>query len=283
MRDDTEIRLLRREEWTEFSLLNKEVFPNDATNYDSFVRIVDDNRLFGLFSHDNILVGFVSVAYYGDTGGHLPNIGVKTSEQNHGLGSKLMQFAINWFRQHNCSTIILYTQHDNYHAQHLYKKFGFKIAGTSWHYFVPFSSVTPTHKCQCTNIKEDEIAIVEAKYPASFPPSQIQRHLESEHNMVLVLKDETGKIVGACRFSPGFPGCFPFEIDRVDFFDDFVSGISNYSTDVFDYVRVVFSDNEELAQLCDSRDYKLHHKLFKMILKLDEAVSDACDDSTVSE
>ena len=46
--------------------------------------------------------------------------------------------------------------------------------------------------------------------------------------------------------------------------DDYVEGIRHYARPEFDYIRLTFTDNPELAQLCNSRGYRLHHTLFKM-------------------
>ncbi|MFX1562477.1 MAG: hypothetical protein ACFFDP_04135, partial [Promethearchaeota archaeon] len=98
--------------------------------------------------------------------------------------------------------------------------------------------------------------------------TQIRRFIDKGY-LVFTLKSLGGKIVGACRFTPSFPGCFPFEIENIDSFDDFISGLRPYSLPQFDFVRVTFTDNDELAQLCNSRSYKLHHLLYKMQLELE--------------
>jgi hypothetical protein len=188
--------------------------------------------------------------------------------QNKGLGTKLMEAALDWFKKEEMHQAILYTQDHNIVAQHLYKNFGFSITGTTWHYFVPYSTINPTGLYACDKIKNEEIELVSKQYNDSLPASKIERLLESDSNLVLILKDDQNQICGACRFSPLFPGCFPFEIDGTEYFDDFVFGIQKYSLPDYDYVRLTFIDNPELAALCDSRDYKLHHKLFQMTLNL---------------
>ena len=182
-----------------------------------------------------------------------------------------MESAVDWFKKENAPRAILYTQDYNTVAQHLYKKFGFSVTGTTWHYFVPFSTINPTGLYSCQRINDDEIDIVGTRYNESFPASQIRRFLESDENIVLILKDENGQLQGACRFSPLFPGCFPFEIESPECLDDFVFGIQKLSLPENDYVRLTFTDNPELAALCDSRGYRLHHRLYKMTLNLEES------------
>jgi hypothetical protein len=56
----------------------------------------------------------------------------------------------------------------------------------------------------------------------------------------------------------------PFRIDNLDGIDDFISGLEEYSLPEYDYVRLTFTDNENLAELCDKRGYKQHHRLYRM-------------------
>ncbi|MFX0207555.1 MAG: hypothetical protein ACFFDT_16330, partial [Candidatus Hodarchaeota archaeon] len=101
-----------------------------------------------------------------------------------------------------------------------YKKFGFSISGTTWHYFVPFDSLRPLNIYTCKEILENEIDLVGQKYIDTLPAAQIERFLASDEFHVLTLKNDNEDIVGACRFTPSFPGCFPFVLDIIDSFDD---------------------------------------------------------------
>ena len=117
------------------------------------------------------------------------------------------------------------------------------------------------------NMMVNEIEVVGAQFQSSLPAAQIHRFLERDQ-LVFTLRDQTGKVVGACRFTPSFPGCFPFEIHGTEGFDDFIKGLRVNALPEFDYVRVTFTDNPKLGQLCERRGYRLHHKLHKMQLKL---------------
>ena len=85
---------------------------------------------------------------------------------------------------------------------------------------------------------------------------------------MLTLKDKNSRIVGACRFDPQFPGCFPFEIAETESFDDFINGLRSHSLPTFDYIRITFTDQPKLAELCEERGYKLHHRLYQMMADL---------------
>ncbi|MFX0106920.1 MAG: hypothetical protein ACFE7R_01420, partial [Candidatus Hodarchaeota archaeon] len=157
---------------------------------------------------------------------------------------------------------------DNYTAQGLYTRYGFQKVGTTWHYYIPYDSLKPLGQFSCETIRPEEIDFVGEKYRTSLPPTQIRRFLEHGESLVFTLKDSQNNVVGVCRFTPSFPGCFPFEIDHVDLVDDFISCIKSHALPEYDYIRLTFTDNPELAQLCEERGYRLHHRLFKMGLKL---------------
>ncbi|MHA2271091.1 MAG: GNAT family N-acetyltransferase [Candidatus Hodarchaeales archaeon] len=255
---------MKRKDWLEFHRLDEEIFPEDMVSQEGFMEQVKREGSFALKAHSGQIVGQLTLARFGEHKGWLKRIGVAASMQQRGLGTKLMEFAFKWFQaQRTIKKVILYTQHDNVAAQRLYSSFGFKKAGTTWQYFVPFKSLKPLGRYKCQLIQPEEIEAAGEQYNRSLPAAQIRRFLE-EDQLIVTLKDQNRRIVGICRFSPRFPGCFPFEIDQIQSFDDFLHGIRRYGRPEFDYIRLTFMDNAELAQLCKSRGYRLHHKLFKM-------------------
>ncbi len=259
---------MKQEDWKAFDRLEAELFPEDRAIHETFTRWVEQGGFFALESASEQLVGYLVVTRFGEDAAQLNRIGIAKSMQRQGLGTKLMVFALNWYReQGGIKQIILYVQEDNVAAQRLYRKFGFEAVATTWHYFVPFATLKPLGRYDCQPIKPDEIEDVGKQFCDALPAPQIRRFLRRDH-LVITLKAPSGKIVGVCRFTPRFPGCFPFEIEQVESFDDFVAGLRPYSLSQFDYVRVTFTDNPELLQLLEKRGYKLHHKLFKMVLTL---------------
>jgi ribosomal protein S18 acetylase RimI-like enzyme len=261
--DEFLIRPMREEDWMDYEKIDEEIFPDDRVNQESFQKQVAGRPFFAL-EVEGRLAGMLILARFGEDAGHLARIGVTVSLQNRGFGAKLMECAMSWFRNEKISQVILYTQDHNKHAQHLYKKFGFEVIGTTWHYFVPFNTISPTGNFVCTPIQEDEIESVGKKYHDYLPAAQIRRFIESEDYHILVLKNKAEDVVGACRFTPSFPGSMPFRIDNLDSVDDFIYGMETLSLPEYDYVRLTFTDNAGLAALCDSRGYKLHHKLYRM-------------------
>ncbi len=223
------IRSMSADDWDAFYQIDQDIFPEDMMREVTFRERVEAEGFFALETNDGKLAGYLIVSRFGESGGHLGRIGVARAFQRQGLGTQLMRRAIEWFKaQGDITHAYLYTQHDNHPAQSLYKRFGFKVVGTTWHYFVPFDTIKPTHKYTCQPILPEEIERVGAQYEANLPAASIRRFLEREF-LILTLKDKEGRIVGACRYSPKFPGCFPFEIDDVEYFDYFIQGLRAYS------------------------------------------------------
>jgi len=248
--------------------MDAEIFPDDPLEERFFLKRIEREGCFTLLL-DGKIVGNLIVARYGKDGGHLGRIGVAKAHHNKGLGSVLLECAIDWFQQQGgIREVHLYTQDFNKPAQTLYKKYGFERSGTTWHYFVPFNSLQPLNRYSCQKIQENEIDSVGDRFP-SMPPEQIRGFLTYEENLVLTVKDQYGDIQGACRFTPSFPGCMPFEITSLECFDDFLMGIKELSLPEYDYCRVTFTDIPQLAKLCEDRGYRLHHRLHKMSLSLE--------------
>ena len=262
-----DIRPAKSEDWDEFHVMDLEVFPDDAMKEDWFKKRTERDGSFVLIQDDRI-IGNLIVARFGDDEAHLGRIAVAKSHQGKGFGSMLMEYAIDWFRKQGGIRVAhLYTQDFNESAQGLYKKYGFKRSGTTWSYYVPYDSVEPNKKHTCQKIQKEEIDSVGSRW-SSLPPEQIRRFLATEEQDVLTLKDMEGNIEGVCRFTPSFPGCFPFEITSLDCFDDFLAGLMEFKLPEHDYLRVTFTDLPDLANLCDKREYRLHHRLHKMSLAL---------------
>ncbi|MFW9814271.1 MAG: GNAT family N-acetyltransferase [Candidatus Thorarchaeota archaeon] len=262
------LRPMRAEDWDRFHEMDKSAFEEgDLMREDHFQNLLNTDGFIALETGD-LLVGYIRVSRYGSEEGHLGRIGVASSHQKQGWGKVLMEHAIEWFKKEgDVKTVHLYTQDYNVPAQSLYRLYGFEVSGTTWSYVVPFAGLEPKGGYVCQVIDEDDIEVVSEMFP-SLPSAQIRKYLESEENQVLTLKDDRGNILGAARFTPSFPGCFPFEITSINCFDDFISGIKEFTPSEFDHVRSTFTDNEELAEFCGERGYHLHHRLYKMSLHL---------------
>ena len=261
-----EIRQAISDDWETFHKIDIEIFPEDAMREDSFSKRVEDDGFF-ILELDNEMIGYLLVQRYGKDEGYVARIGVVEEHRGKGFGKLLMKHGLYWFRKQGNIKAVHLQADLNEAALGLYKTTGFKKVGTTWHYFVPFDSVEPKGEYSCHEIQEGEIKTVVNIFPST-PPEQIRKFLSDEDVHVLVLKNKDGHIKGFARFSPKFPGCFPFEMTSADCFDDFVMGLKKYSLPEFDYVRTTFTNIPELADICENRNYKMHHKLHKMTLKL---------------
>lgn len=265
---DYTLRPMREEDWSRFHEMEKTAFEEeDLMREEHFHNLLDTDGFIALETGD-LLIGYIRVSRFGSEEGHLGRIGVAGSHQRQGWGMLLMEHAIDWFKnQGGVKTVHLYTQDYNTSAQSLYRRYGFGVTGKTWNYVVPFAGLEPKGGFLCHTIEEDDIESVAEMFP-SLPSAQIRKFMENDEHHVITLKDENGTIVGAARFTPSYPGCFPFEITSVEGFDDFIAGIQDMTPPEFDDMRCIFTDNEELAKVCDERGYHLHHRLHKMSLHL---------------
>jgi ribosomal-protein-alanine N-acetyltransferase len=144
-----EIRPMKAEDWEEFRVMGAEIFSEDPIDEDFFRKRVDRDGFFALIL-DGHIIGNLIVAPFGKDEGHLGRIGVAKAHQKKGFGSMLMEYAIKWLTQQGGITAVhLYTQDFNNTAQSLYKKYGFRKSGSTWHYFVPFDSLQPKNEYSC--------------------------------------------------------------------------------------------------------------------------------------
>jgi ribosomal protein S18 acetylase RimI-like enzyme len=70
-------------------------------------------------------VGYLRSSQRGDTG-HLDRIAVHPDYQGHGIGTRLLAEAIEFFRTEKVKVVTLNTQKDNAVSQRLYRRFGFQ-------------------------------------------------------------------------------------------------------------------------------------------------------------
>jgi len=256
------------EDWKEFHKLDLEIFPEDEVWEDTFRKRVGGDGFF-ILDLDDEMIGYLMIQRYGKDEGYIGRIGVRETNRGRGYGRLLMDHGIDWFRNQGDIKAVHLQADLNEAALGLYKNTGFKKVGTTWHYFVPFDSLEPKGEYSTNEIQESEIDTIIDIFP-SIPPEQIRKFLEHDDVHVVVLKDGEGTIQGFARFSPKFPGCFPFQITSPDCFDDFVSGLKQFGFPEFDYVRTTFTDIPDLAKICEKRGYRLHHQLYKMTLVLDK-------------
>ncbi|MFX1565639.1 MAG: GNAT family N-acetyltransferase [Promethearchaeota archaeon] len=265
MSPELTIRPMRNDDLTTFQQIDAKIFDvNDQLSEEFFLQRVQMPGFFALETKTGGQIGYLILGQFSDEIGHLGRIGVKKSMQSQGIGSYLMEFALNWFlQQEKIQEVQLYTQVDNLHAQGLYKKFGFQVIGQTLHYFVPFDSLTAKGSFSLQLAQPEEFSRIADLFPKALPIGAIRRYHKKEQP-IYILRDVSDNIVGAARFTPSFPGCFPFELNTILGFDDFVFGFQPLCVPPSEFLRITYHENEQLAQLCETRHYKLHHRLFRM-------------------
>ena len=264
------IRPISQDDWSSFEILDQETFPDDRVTKKYFDLYLASDGFYALESDNGDLLGYVKITDLKDGTGFMSRIAVAKAQQRQGLGSKLMEFCLQWFRTRNIRQVDLNTQDFNESAQRLYQKFGFNRIGTMWHYFFSFKALqSASHRYHIQLLQPEEIDLVYQLFPETMGLSRIRLWLERDDLEIYTLKNRTGNIVGACRFTPSFPGCSPFELKHLDGLDDFVAGLRPLIPQEFDYIRLTFTNNPELAKTLEERRCKLHHRLYQMRLRLE--------------
>ena len=260
---------MRQDDWSSFDILDQETFPEDRVTRNYFHLYLASDGFYALESDAGNLLGYVKITDLKDKTGFLSRIAVAQALQQQGLGSHLMEFCLRWFRKRNVRQIDLNTQDFNVSAQRLYQKFGFTRIGTMWHYIVPFKVLQPeSHRYKIQILQPQEIEPISQLFPETMGVSRLQLWQGRADLDIYTLKNHTGDIVGACRFTPSFPGCSPFELKHLAGLDDFVAGLRPLVPPEYDYIHLTFTNNPKLAELFEKRRCKLHHRLYRMRLHL---------------
>lgn len=266
--DTPVIRPLTNDDVGAFLKMSKDDDPEFRITKEQFERLVQGDAFFGLFIND-FLIGHLNLQPFGDDESHFQGIYILSEHRGKGYGSLFVKHALEWFRyQGTIRKVHLYTEQTNVVAQNLYKKYGFEITSEAWHFIAPLNTLKPLNMFTCEELRVEEIDIVGSKFKDVIPAAYIKRHLASDRHHFFTLKDSKDMIVGACRFDISYSGCFPFIIETIDAFDDFLAYIQPFSLEEFDYIRFTFFGIPKLASLCKSREYKLHHEMVRMTCTL---------------
>lgn len=117
----------------------KEGFPVSVEQEAEYLRLIqkDPRSVCFLAWKEGHIVGDVSLNGLPRRMSHRAELGLSVikAEWNHGIGSMLLQKAIEWAKENAFSVINLEVRSDNSRAIHVYEKFGFRKAGTLPAYF----------------------------------------------------------------------------------------------------------------------------------------------------
>ena len=125
--DDVEIDDMKEGELIEVMGIENEAF-SDPWTVDMFY-----SELFNSFSRfwavremSGNLIGYICFWRVVDET-HLLNLAVKKNFRRKGIASKILQFAISYWKKDGVKTVLLEVRRSNIAAQELYKKFGFSV------------------------------------------------------------------------------------------------------------------------------------------------------------
>ncbi len=122
---------LSRDYW-DILQIDKEAFSPSNAAYDVYLYLKYGNILVADFNGK--VVGYVTVMDMGEDA-KVMSIAVKKEFRGMGIGSKLMDEAINWCKIRGKKRLLLEVRISNFVAQNLYKKKGFRIIGITPKYY----------------------------------------------------------------------------------------------------------------------------------------------------
>ncbi len=101
-----------------------------------FIREIKENKLALYFvaKDNNKIVGYSGMWHIIDEG-HITNVAVMPEYRNCGIGSKLVEILINTAIERKIIALTLEVRINNFSAQKLYTKFGFKPEGIRKNYY----------------------------------------------------------------------------------------------------------------------------------------------------
>lgn len=196
----------------------------------------------------------------------IKRIGVSSQYRRRGIGRLLLEQVHNHFSKKGLGKVMLYVMQDNLPALRLYEKFGFKIVETSYQYIWS----TNSYKRQDPKINIYPVDEVPETEMPEMPEQWVDlRELhQPPQQYVLIFFDERGNNTGYCRLSPGFPGCFPFEVRHADVnLLSVLNGLREYLLPEKDHLKLTFN-SEAIAQACEKDGIELNYKLYKMVREI---------------
>ena len=264
-------------DWENYRSLEEGAFSDHKTIKDNFIIATESSGFIGFFVDDE-LVGYLKLRIMEDYG-HLGQIAVKPSEWGKGYGSKMMDFAIEYFKSNRLKKIALYVEKSNDRAISLYKKFGFDFAFESWQYWIEKEQIKKIENSETIKetivlrtMKLEDYGLIVSTF-SEINKEELKTHLKDKYGSLLGESIPLGlfhgnklKVYG--RFNPEFSGSKPFLYTEIEYIDLFLSKLKKYRKK--NYLRITFDKNKELASLFQKRGYKLIHDLWVMEKKIED-------------
>lgn len=140
---------------------------------------------------------------------HIRRIGVLPSYRRSGIASELMERMFERAHSRHCKHVDLLVQQDNPAAIELYRRYRFQIIGESVQFAVTIQEY-PQGQVIAVPIPD-----VLSRFTVQLPEQYTRwrsKHSPPVTHVLILMKDSA--VVGFTRFSPDFPGCSPFVLER---------------------------------------------------------------------
>jgi len=118
--------------WEELNSHHGRLSSNFKEHFDSFtfedrIKKLTDSAHLSIFvaTHDGSYIGYCIVTADKDKG-EIDSIYIQPTYQGQGIGERLMQKALDWFNERECSELMIYVAEGNESVLEFYEKFGFR-------------------------------------------------------------------------------------------------------------------------------------------------------------
>ncbi len=248
-----------------FHQVDMDCFPDEPLDLDGFqFRLSQD--FWAAMDGEN-LAGYCCVFRKGSLA-WLGRLGVNPSYRRHGIGAELLKTAIQFSREMGMQEMMLYVLEDNFAALHIYEQFGFVRDEITYQYIWdtshPDSLVVPDNVPRIRLLPVDEVpGNTFSDLPNQWVDLRDMHHPPGQY--VFIFKDAADNTVGYCRLTPGFPGCFPFQVNNPETnLPAALKGLQKYLIPEKKYLKLTFND-PALAKACEMYHLRLNYRLYKMI------------------
>ena len=119
-----------------YSVPYTKTYPNDIFDPKIYIDNPDEAAFLAMF--DGQRVGSIRVGKRWNKNAFVDDLLVDRVHRGHGVGTMLMDAAVNWGKENNLHGISLETQDNNLYACRFYVKYGFKLGGIDRHVYDVF-------------------------------------------------------------------------------------------------------------------------------------------------
>lgn len=233
-----------------FHRVDAACFPHEPIPPDDF-RTFGKNDFWAAFD-STTLVGYCYVIRRPDMS-WLSRLCVCSEYRQFGIATQMMRIVIDHARQIGLPDIVLY------------EKFGFHPVESAYQFVFVDPDQINSNRTSKSITAVPILDIEETSWP-QFPRewTDMAAVHRPPNQYVFVFRDPSGKNMGYCRFSPQFPGCFPFTIEQPqEYLLPALRQLHRYALPGKESIILTFSD-DELAEACRILSLKLNYQLYKM-------------------